>query len=807
MLRNYILIALRNIRRSKSYSLINILGLSLGVGCCLLLTLYIQDELSYDRHHEHLDDLYRITTRFESDMGINSQGSVSPPIAMAVREEVPEIASAARVLNPPGVVQSLIRYEDNTFYEIDGLLADSTVFDVLTYKFIEGSPKKALIDPNTVVINDKLAQKLFGTESALEKIISISQGNTPVNFKVTGVIQDNTRTHFHANFLISMTSDGWAANMRSSDMANEWSGQNFIPTYVKLVPGHNKDNVIKKINQVLVKHGAEAMKAMGMKKNLGLEPVKDIYLKAEGAQSQRITYIYVITSIAAFILLIACINFMNLSTARATKRANEIGVRKVMGAIRSSLITQLLGEAMIIVLISILLSIVFVQLALPYFNQLTDKTISFGSENIFYFSIALVVITLITGLLAGSYPAFYLSSFQPAQVLKGKSTIGNASGWLRRSLVVFQFMIAIVLVCGMVIISQQLNFMQTENLGFDSRAKIILPLRSGSARDNYSTLRDELVKNSSIHRVSGANYLPGSAILNDMSFYMDGGNMDIAVNNRRNTIDHGYMELLGIKLLAGRYFTDNYSQETGKVIINATSAKRFGMTPEQMVGRALHFDWQGKQNHFEVIGVMEDYHQTSLKQEIRPIMFQMTAEPKGIRFVIADVDAEKFASTLESVEQTWKSLISDTPFEYSFLDENIQKQYDEDRKVSHIITIFSVIAMFISCLGLYGLSAYMAERRFKEIGVRKVMGARVDQIVRLMSTEFIKLVIIAFVIAVPIAWYAMNKWLEGFAYKIPITISVFIYAGLAALLIALLTVSFESVKAASADPVKSLRNE
>jgi putative ABC transport system permease protein len=807
MLRNYVIIALRNIRRSKGYSFVNILGLSLGVACCLLLTLYLQDELSYDRHHERLNDIYRLTTHFNSDNGTHSQGSVSPPIATAVREEVPEVESAARVLNPPGVTQSLIKYEDNILYETDGLLADSTVFDILTYEFIEGSPKKALTEPNTVVINDKLAKKLFGNELALGKIINITQGSAPVNFKITGVIKDNTRTHFHANFFISMTSDGWAENMRSPDMANEWAGQNFIPTYVKLVPGHTKDDVIKKINQVLVKHGAEAMKAMATKKTLGLEPVKDIYLKAEGASSQRITYIYVISSIAAFILLIACINFMNLSTARASKRASEIGVRKVMGAIRSSLIAQILGEAMVIVLFSILLSLVFVQLALPYFNQLTSKTISFGSENIFFFSIALFTTTIVTGLLAGSYPAFYLSSFQPAQVLKGKTIMGNASGWLRRSLVVFQFMIAIVLVCGMIVIWQQLNYMQEKDLGFDSKAKIVLPLRTGSAQDHYDALRSELAKNGTINDVSGANYLPGSPIYNDMSYYTDGGSMNTAVNNRRNTVDHGYMELLGIKLLAGRYFSDNYTMEADKVIINATSAGRYGMTPEKMVGQALHFDWQGKSRHFEVIGVMEDYHQTSLKQEIRPTMFQMTSEPKGIHFIIADVDTKNFPSTVAAIEQTWKSMISDTPFEYSFLDEDIQKQYDEDRKVSSIITIFSTMAMFISCLGLYGLSTYMAERRFKEIGVRKVMGASVSQIVGLMSKEFIKLVLIAFIIAIPLAWYIMNKWLESFSYKIPVNFSVFVYAGLGALLIALFTISFESVKAASTDPVKSLKNE
>lgn len=806
MLRSYITIALRNIIRSKSYSLINVTGLSLGVTCCLLLALYVFDELGYDRHHDRLNDLFRITTHFVGDKGENIQGTVSPPIALTVREEVPEVESAVRVLNIPGVTQSLIKYEDNIFYETDGLLADSTLFEVFTYEFIEGSPKKALTEANSVVITDKLATKLFGREPALDKIITIDQGS-PVNFRITGVIKDVEKTHQHANFFTSMTSDGWAAYLRSKDAADEWSGQNFIPSYVKLVPGANVDEVTKKINQVLMKYGAENMKAMGMKKTLGLEPVKDIYLKPQGSQTQRITYLYVISSIAAIILLIACINFMNLSTARATKRAGEIGVRKVMGAFRGSLIGQIMGEAMVIVLFAILLSVILIQLALPFFNELTGKNITLNSYNIYFFAGALFCITIITGVVAGSYPAFYLSSFQPAYVLKGKFSLNNSSGWLRKSLVVFQFLITIALVCGMLIVSQQLKYIQEKDLGFDAKAKLVLPLRTSSARTNYETLKTELTEHPGVHQVSATHYLPGSYIFNDMMFYTDGGSMNTATTNRRNTVDVGYLELLDIPLVAGRHFRDNYQAERGKVIVNETSAKRFGFEPEQMVGQQIHFEWQGTKHDFEVIGVMRDYHQTSLKQEIQPTLFHLPEQPDDFDYVVINLSTNDFASTIASLEKTWKSLVNDTPFEYSFLDEKIQEQYDEDRKVSSIITSFTMIAMFISCLGLYGLSAYMAERRFKEIGVRKVMGASVSQIIRLMSSEFVRLVCIAFVIAVPVAWYGIVSWLEGFAYKTPINISIFFYAGGSALLIALLTVSVESVKAASSNPVNALRNE
>jgi putative ABC transport system permease protein len=809
MLYNYFKIALRNIAHSKVYSAINILGLALGIACCLLLTLYIQDEASYDQHHARIDDIYRIVTVKTDDTGEVKWGAVSPPIAMTVKDEVPEVEAAVRVLNPPGVAQSLIRYQENLFYESDGWLADSTLFDVLTYDLIEGNSKKALVEANSVVISKKLSEKIFGDEPALNKVISISQGGELSDYKVTGVFVENYKSHIKANFFTSMTSKGWGEYVtKNNETANEWAGQNFIPSYLKLVPGNDKTLVEKKINDVLQRHGAEAMKALGLHKTLSLEPVKSIYLESETDKSPRITYLYVVGSLAIFILLIACINFMNLSTAKATKRAAEIGIRKTMGAFRSSLIGQLMGEAMIIVIFSILISIVIVQLALPFFNQLTDKTISFNSTNTPYFIAMLVVIALFTGLVAGSYPAFYLSSFQPAQVLKGKIKLGNSAGRLRQALVVFQFMIAIVLVCGIFLISRQLNYVIEKDLGFDSHSKIVVPIRTEEAHNQYAALRRQLESNSNIDAVSGCDYIPGSRIFSDMMFYSDGGSMDNAVDILRNRVDAGYVELLNIKLLAGRTFTDNRTMDSqSKLILNRTSAEKFGFTPEKIVGQNLHFDWQGQKYDFEVIGVIEDYHQSSLHEAIQPTLFEMADSTNRYDYIIVSVATENFEQTTQFVEQTWKSLIHDTPFEYSFLDDNIQKQYSSDRKISRIVTSFGLIAMAICGLGLYGLSSYMAERRFKEIGIRKVMGASVSQIVSMMSTEFIKLVLIAFVIAVPVAWYCMTKWLEGFSYKTPIEWSIFVLAGLIALTIAMITISFESIKSAISNPVDSLRSE
>lgn len=806
MLQNYLKIAVRSLLRTKVYSLINIAGLALGVSCCLLLALYVKDELSYDRHHERLNDLYRIGTEFHGAIGFDKLGSVSPPITMTMKDELPEVEAAARLV--PTFSENLIQYEDKKFYESKTFMADSTIFDVLTYNFIEGNPRKALTDANTVVISEPLSRKLFGGEPALNKNILISQGGSPVNYKITGVYRPN-KSFLDVSFFTSIMSEGFGDYVRNNpEASNEWGGQNFVDGYLKLAPGHERDAVEKKINEVLEKYGSADMTALGMSKKLFLEPVKDIYLKSQVDKSQRITYIYVIVSIALFILMLACINFMNLSTAKATRRAAEIGIRKVMGAFRGSLVRQILGEAMIIVAIAMLLSVVLIYAALPVFNQLTGKDLSLTGENATFFAIALIAITFVTGLIAGSYPAFYMSSFQPVEVLKGKFALGNASGNLRQGLVVFQFVVAIALVCGMLVIERQLTFMKEKDLGFNPQAKIVIPLRTTEAKQKYEGLKAALGQISSIDAVSAANYSPGLHILSDMGFYKEGESMDRAILNRRNSVDAGYIELLGIKLIAGRAFTTNRTAEAqGKLIINRASAEKFGLSPEKIIGQRLYFDWQGAQYKFEVIGVMENYNQTSLKDPVVPIAFQMPETANDYGYMIASVNPSGFSQTVGMIADVWKAQVSDAPFEYTFLNDDMQKLYSEDERVARIIRYFAGAAMIICVLGLYGLSSFMAERRRKEIGVRKVMGASNQQIVRLMSGEFVKLVFVAFVIAVPLAWYGMNKWLQEFEYKASVDIYLFAFAGFVAIVVALLTISYESMKAANTDPARTLRSE
>ena len=816
MFTKYIKPALRNLMRNKLYSFINIFGLALGITCCLLLSLYIWDEMSYDKHQKRASDLYRIVTNFQSESVVDRVGSASPPIAMTIKDEVPGVEAAVRILHPPGVkgyfttgekekAQSLLQYRDKLFYESEGFLADSTLFDVFTYELKEGYAKKALVQANSVVLSETIAHKLFGEEPALNKMITISQGGKPDEYRVTGVFREKYNSFIKANFFTSITSSGSPENVLNE---NEWAGQNFVPSYLKLAPGYNKAAVEKKMNEVLLRHGAGAMKAEGIHKTLSLEPLKDVYLKSDVGQTPRIIYLYVVGAIALFILLIACINFMNLSTAKAARRATEIGIRKTLGAQRSSLIKQILAEAMATVLIAVIISFLLIQLSLPLFNQLTNKSISINAENITFFLFAALSFTIVTGLLAGSYPAFYLTSFQPAQVLKGKLNPGGFSGRLRQTLVVFQFTIAIALVCSIFIVSRQVDFMIGKDLGFNSDAKIVLPLRTDEAHKQYDALKEQIKQNSNVKGVSGCSFIPGTPMFRDFYFYADGGNTNTAVDITRNVVDVGYTELLNIKLVAGRSFIVSRKVDGNhKFILNRTAVSKLGFTPEKIVGQNLYFDWLGKKYDFQVIGVMEDFHQNSLHEEIKPTLFEMEYDNKRYDYVIASVSSANFEQTVKTIEHTWKSLIHDTPFEYSFLDQTIQKQYDEDRRVSKIISSFGVIAMIICVLGLYGLSSYMAERRFKEIGIRKVLGASVPQIVVMMCAEFVRLVLIAFVIAVPVAYYGMSKWLQGFAYKVSPGWFVFALAGLVALAIALVTISFESVKSAIANPIDSLRSE
>ncbi|MFZ2905706.1 MAG: ABC transporter permease [Cyclobacteriaceae bacterium] len=816
MLRNYIKIAFRNLLKHKVFSFINIAGLALGIACCTLLALYIRDEFSYEKHFAGHERIYRVNTVFTRDGNEQSFPRTAPAIAMDMLRELPELESATRVVPIPEIDQHLVRHNQDVFYEKNGYLVDSTFLDVFPFELKEGDPNTALDAPASVLLTEKLAAKIFGDQSPLDELLIINSGWSTDTFHVTGVIKDTRkRTHLDGAFYMSLNSRGWG---REISGMNTWAWNNFMMSYIKLKPGATWQSVEDKLPAMMESKAGELLKNAGLKKRLYLQALDDIHLYSKFtnqfgmSDNGNIQYVYVLSTIGIFILLIACINFMNLTTAKASQRAGEVGVRKSLGATRSNLIRQFLGESMTIVTAAMILAIGLVQIALPFFNSIAQKELTLTTENIGYVLISLVGVALITGLVAGSYPAFFLSAFQPATVLKDKRLSGGSSNFLRRSLVVFQFIISITLISSIVIIQKQLNFIQNKPLGFETENKIMIPLRTEEAKSKYTQLKNAAAQLASVTSVSGTTSLPSTPLLRDFAVYPQGSSFDKAVLHRNMYVDENYFKTLNIKLLAGRemiYETDSMSWENRnrKVIVNQMSLKELGIDPENAVGSILFTEFEGEVYKHEIVGVVEDFHQFSLHQAMAPLLFMMAAQPEVHNFLVVSSDVKNAQGVVSQLEKSWKELIPNTPFESGYLTDSVAKQYETDTRTSTILSIATVLAIFISCLGLYGLSIFVAERKVKEIGIRKVMGASVTGIVALLSKEFVKLVIIAFVIAVPVGYYGMNSWLAGFAYKIELNAVVFVIAGVISLLIAWLTISFESIKAAVSNPVKSLRNE
>lgn len=815
MIRNYLLIALRNLLKHKTFSIINILGLSVGISCCLLLALYVNDELSYEKHFTAYDRTYRITTTFKNNDEEVLNPRTSPPIAMAVRAEFPEVESATRVIPPPEVEQHLIQYNDKAFYEKRGYLVDSTFFDVFDYSFQEGNAQTALLAPSSVVLSAAVAEKLFGNEAALDELLVITSGPSVDTFRVGGVLQPlQHKSHVDADFYMSMNSKGWGEWISG---ITTWSGQNFGQSFIRLKNGTSAQQTEAKLAGLLEKHGGAELRAAGMNKTLHLQALGDIHLFSadyifDFSNKGNITYIYILTSIGAFILLIACINFMNLATAKASQRAGEVGVRKTMGATRGSLIRQFLGESTIIVSIAAALAVIFIQLALPLFNYFTQKQLSFTSTNIFFLTIALIAVALITGLVAGSYPAFYLSSFQPAVVLKDKRLSGGGGNWLRKSLVVVQFVISITLISAIAIIYSQMDYIRSQSLGFNPEYNVTFPLRTVEAKESYANFRDRLQTFTGVNAVSGGTSLPATLLLRDFSLYKQGGSMQDAIHHFVVHVDEDYFKALGIKFLGGRDFSyerdsSNYTSELQRVIVNQSSLKQLGFTLDEAIGSFIMTDWGGTVKRHEIVGVVEDFHHASLHEKISPVLFQIPSGLSDFLFATVSIHAANYDDFTEQSAELWKELNPNTPFESILMTDHVKKQYEADERMAMMITTFTIIAILISCMGLYGLSIYVAERKTKEIGIRKVMGASVSSIVKMLTTDFIKLIAIAFAIAVPISYYFMNEWLQTFTFHVDMSAWIFIAAGLVSFLVAWLTVGFESIKAAISNPINSLRNE
>jgi putative ABC transport system permease protein len=815
MIKNYLKIAWRNLKKNKVFSFINVFGLAIGLTCCMLIALYLHNELSYDSYHRNASSIYQLGTTFVKEGKEDRTANTPAPMARAMQMDFPEIEKGTRLLKMFADDRTLFQYTEpggsvRSFFETKGFVADSTFFQVLTYKFKEGDPATALMNPNSVVLNEVTANKIFGRESPINKTLFISSSTIgDGTYKVTGVFTDPPNpSHIDAGFILSAGS----ASSNGFFAQNSLATNNMFYTYFLLKPGADAKKLEAKFPAFIDKHAGADLKAMGFYKKQFLTAVKDVHLYANTSSnvspSGSVTYLYILGSIALFTLLIACINFMNLSTARSSKRAAEVGVRKVLGAEKSSLIRQFMGESIMMAMIAFVFALIFTKVLLPLFSRLSAKEIIFSFQEHGILIIGFFVLALLTGIIAGSYPAFYLSSFQPVKVLKGRISNTLAAISLRKALVIFQFVISAGLIVASVIINDQMQYLKNKDLGFDKDGQVVIPLRSSTAKNSYASLKEELKKNTQIENIGASMYYPGIINPSDMPLYKEGDNMNSAKRTFMNWIDASFLQTLGIKTAAGRLFSPEFPADTNlRMILNEEAITKMGFKNAQdAIAKKVGIDWQGQTYWWEIVGVVKNFHFVDLHSAIEPYGFQLN-NSQSFNYLVAHAKTNNIGSVLESIRKTWKQLNPNEPFEYTFLNDDFQKNYEADNRLAAIVRNFTIIAILISCLGLFGLATFSAEQRTKEIGVRKVLGASVGNVVGLLSKEFLKLVFIGILIASPITWFVMNKWLQDFAYRTNISWMVFAITAIIAIGIALLTISFQAIKAAIANPVKSLRTE
>ncbi|WP_268035326.1 ABC transporter permease [Algoriphagus sp. PAP.12] len=805
MLKNYFKIAWRNLLKKKVYSIINIVGLGIGMTCCVLIFMFVQDELSYDQYHVNKDRIYRVIDG-ESIEGQNPDYSSfwvwgNAPVGPALQLDFPEIE---KVVQFSGRADILFTVGDVTQQEDGILFMDSTVFDVFSWDLIEGNPKTALVAPYSVVLTESAAKKYFGDQPALGKTMKGSDVAGRANggdYTVTGVVEDlPSNSHFKFEVLLSRIT-----NIQSRpDVFESWG---YVDTYTYFLVNDQFDRAAfeAKLPDFVKRRAGDEN---GENYAVAIESLNDVYLHSVAGRQPgelgSLSNIYVFSVIGLFILSIAIINFMNLSTARSLERAKEVGIRKSIGADRKSLIYQFLGESLIIVLLSAAVAVVLMAIALPLMNDLTGKI--FALQSVINWQTLPFIISLIilVGLLAGSYPALVLSSFRPVAILKGINKSDQKGVNLRKGLVVFQFSLSIALIAGTIIVYNQMNLLLNKDMGFDKEQMVIADFNyDGSVTNVSSSLKSELESKSDILSVAFSRSVPGSHYPNAGTHIENpDGEMVLQVQPIFQ-VGVDFIDHFGLELAAGRSYSRDYpSDSTSAMVLNESAARQYGYSnPEEIIGKK--FDQWGRSG--TVIGVVKDFNYTSLHEAVEPLTLPFAAFAS--RYMSVKVKTENLPRTLAEIESVWKELVPQRPFIYSFLDEDFNAQYESDFRFRKIFTTFSVLAIFIACLGLLGLATYTAEQRTKEIGVRKVLGANTGSIVALLSKDFIKLVLVAIVIATPVAWYAMNKWLEGFAYQSQVHWWVFLIAGILAVVVAIVTISFQSIKAASMNPVKSLKSE
>jgi putative ABC transport system permease protein len=808
MIYNYFKIAFRNLAKYKFISFINLFGLTIGLTCCLLITTYILNELSYDRYNKNADNIYRITRTFYSNDGVQALqlSTISPPFGYYLPGDFPDIKKMTRLL---GNGTTTFRYQDNIFNEKNSFFADENLFDVFTVNVVKGNPKTALKDPFTVMLTEEVAKKYFGNEDPMNKVL---RANNQFDVKVTGVYKAfPSNAHLHPEILISFNTLKDSAVYGEKNLQTNWGNNSFF-TYILLPDKYPVKSLLAQFPPFLDRRMASEYtgKLPSQLTKLGLQKLTDIHLHShtdyEAEPNGDITRVYIFAAIALFILLIACINYMNLSTARSTLRAKEIGIRKVIGARKKELIFQFLGESILLCWSALLLAGLCTFLALPFLNKISGQELSIHTLLQWKIIIPLLLTPFIVGIISGIYPALFMSSFQPVKTLKGLFRIGGRGISFRKVLVVTQFSISIILIIATAIVFQQLHYVQTKSLGFD-KDKILTLAYSNEVSKQYDAFRTDLLKNAAFKDVTRSSRIPTGRLLDDMNAYTINGDslQQVSTDIKYVCVDHDFTSTFNVPMKAGRFFSRDYGTDTSSFVINESAAGILGWNnPNEAIGKALKYgDTKGN-----IIGVLKDFHFESMHQAIIPMIFLLLPPSQSYyNNVSVKIAGNDIASALSYMESTWKKFFPGTPFDYAFLDQKFDKLYASEQRQGTLFTLFACIAIFIACLGLFGLSAFTISQRIKEIGVRKVLGADVSGIVTLLSKDFLKLVGIAAIMAFPVAYYAMNNWLKDFAYRIHIQWWVFIIAGIIAAFIAFITVSFQAIKAAVANPVKSLRTE
>lgn len=811
MLANYFKIAFRNLWRQRGYAALNIIGLAVGMACCLLMILYVQHELSFDRFHVNADHIYRLNLSAKMGEMDEVVGGTPPPLGERLRQDFPEVERATRIFP---LRSTLVQYENNIFNEPNVLATDEYFLHMFSFKLLEGSSNLALKDPKTAVITKSTAEKYFGTASAIGKTLLL--GNEKREFKVIGVVENPpSNAHFTFGILTSLSSYYVVTNV--FDWSWVWCQ---LVTYVQLREGASATALEAKFPQMVEKYAPAAFERIGqsfaeVKKQGGhwdfsLLPLTAIHLHSDRVENPlgetgSIVYVYMFSAVAVLIIVLACINFMNLATARAARRSKEVGIRKSLGVSRKYLVAQFLAESLLASVLAAVCALCLIELFLQPFNTLSGKALRLDFMGNPLLTVSILALTVLVGFAAGLYPALYLSSVKPVDVLAGKLRLGVRSAGLRNGLVVFQFATSVMLIASTILVYSQMDFVRTMNVGFD-RENVIVIGNANRLGQKAESFKQSLLAQSSIAKVSYSTTIPGRGSFVDFYKPEAAPLKDLTLSSY--LADEDLVPTLGMKIIKGSNFSkENLADCQSGVLLNEEAAKKIGWSDP--IGQYITYPG-GNNSKFKVIGILKDFNSESLRTAIAPFaVFHEASKTYSIRSscVVVRVRAGQTRAAVEILERQWKQFTGDSALDYTFLDEDFDRQYRSEQRLGQVLGVFTAIAIVIACLGLFGLAAYIAEQRTKEIGIRKVLGASVGSIIGLLSRDFLKLVAIAIVVAVPLAWYGMNRWLQDFAYRVNITAWMFLLAGGLALVIAFATVAGQAWRAARANPVNALRSE